>query len=480
MSSTEFDPSVLTDDSMTPLRRAVLWASGANVRILRQVPSEFDAYGLMGSAVWLSATIAAIGGTLAAGVASRGSPSLEPQYLLAGILVGALVFWVDRALVRMPLNPFHFPQSVLAAFRSPVSEQQFIAALAALDEPAATTKAAQLRSIIAPLLLRMTIAVCTSFIVANFVLFLLFAPDIKNRAVYITQTTRGELIADTNRTFDAREARLRARLATLNGGGGKLAHARKSVAGLNRQLSTTNGDITTLHAAYLSEIHGDARTFVLSTGKRIYTSSFAGKSGTADSILSDIADLQKQRGRIDGEIAGATKILRLAQEDALRQKHANAGEIASLNAKIEDLEHQRDAALTGISSGTPQGSGLLLQYEALAAIENDTQPLTQRPDPPTPCKSWACSARRFLVPPTPLGSWVAAFRILALLIDLLPILIKTHLSLRERRPYDARVAAYAELEVAETFDFVHRELLRRRVAMDMRVERAMPTEPNAA
>jgi hypothetical protein len=447
-----------------------LAASGPDLNLLRQVPIDEESFVQLGGAVWLAAFLSAIGTTVGAGIWAHGHIVVEWPYLATGLIAGVIVFAVDRLLVKMPLNPYRFPPEILAALRGPVSEYQVNAALAALYTPSAARKLDQLRSILMPLTLRLTLSICISFVTANLLLFAFFSPEIKQRDVYITQTTQQALIRDTKETYRLREAPIRSELSAASiKNDPAVRTAMSTLANLQVQLSDTNSDIATLNAAYVADIHGIARVFRLSDGKPVTTSGVPGHWHTADSILAAIASRRATKTTVETELSSAKAALAAVQSNVRHQPAVKKARIAKLRSELADLQDQRKKALDNIAAGNPFGSGVLLQYEALNALEHDVRPESPQLDKEPKCHSFGCRVRQFLVPPTPLGAWVTACRLILLLVDCLPILLKTHFSLRERRPYDALRAAYEEIAVADTLVMLHNELLGRRAQIDANV-----------
>src|SRR5205823_4761944 len=120
-----------------------------------------------------------------------------------------------RLLIRSPLNPYRLPEDVTAALRAPTSRAEFDAALAGLYRPSGGSHLRQLGSVLPPFLLRLALSLCLSYIVATFVLFVVFAPEIQQRAVYLNDQIQSQLIKETNAKYDLREARIKQELRAL-------------------------------------------------------------------------------------------------------------------------------------------------------------------------------------------------------------------------------------------------------------------------
>lgn len=466
-----------TRPSNGPVRRLVLYASGVNRELLRMTPTDEDVFLVLGSAVLLAGTVAAVFGTVSSSLWARGELVLAWPYLLTGLLVGLFVASVDRLLVRSPLNPFRFPDEVTAALRAPTSQLEFNTALAAMYRPSGRSRLRQLGSVAPVFLMRFTLSLCLSYIVATFAIFVVFAPELEQRAAYLNGQIQGELIKETNAKYELREKRIRSELRALTAGDPAVVRTRNRIAAAQRNVEHLNRDLITLEAAYVNEVSQRVRKrFTLSSGDSVITSGIPGTGDTARSIEATIENTRRALDHATVSLRGARRALRSAEHAAAAAQSDLAARRSELETLLVQLERERETELSGLLAGPPSVKGLLIRQSALRSLETDQRPETARLDSPAPCDSWACELERAFLPPTPLGTWVLAFRVAFLLVDLLPILLKLQFSLRERRPYDAMLAAHEEIAVARALNFAHEGLVANRAEMDRRVRTALDTD----
>jgi hypothetical protein len=452
-----------------PTRRFALFASGVDSRVLGYVPIEQSDFVVQGTLVILTALVAAISGLAASSFLLAGRFMITPVTVLVGLVWAALIFFFDRALVSGSFNPYHFSRGQVASLRDAPADSVWQHVTDG-DLTARHPLVERLGEAVRVLLvasLRIVLAVATSFIAAEMVLFLVFAPEITQRAGYIEQQNQAQRIAQIQTDAKAQAAQRSAQRAQLSGAADPdVVRLRARAATTTRQLANARKDLEVLQSAAAAERDGLPFTGKLSDGTPVTSTGMQGDGVAAHSLQGRRAATQKM---VD------TLSARLDQTDAAIDariaavKTINAAALATLAAEDRQAASAERAAITAASGDPGSVKGLLVRQAALNQLVNDRKPDTVVQDSLPGCSNVLCRLHRFLLPPTPMGPFVVAFRVIFFVIEILPITFKVFSSLRRRRPYDAVKAAFEEAAVADAVRLADRQLHEASAEMGERV-----------
>jgi hypothetical protein len=443
-----------------PLRRFTLYASGADTRVLHLAPVDESEFIVQGSLVILTAIVAGVSGLAAAGFLTTGRFVLSPVTVLVGLVWGLLIFYFDRALVSGSLNPYRFTQAEVNSLRD-----------AGVDSPwahlidvsggrrGALRRAGEVVRVSAVASLRVALALATSYIAAEMVLFLVFQPEVNARTAYLQRQLQDQRIASIQAEFQAESAK-RAEQRTQLGGAsdaevGRLTGQRDE---LTTQLEAARKDLGVLQAAAAAEADGDRYRGRLSDGTVVTTTGDRGIAAAARSL----AQRRDNQQNIVNDLSGRLARTRNALDARLAEIKREMGPaLTALDQVDNEAAADHEAALRAARADPSAITGLLLRQAALDKLEHDLRPETLADDPIPPCTgpfAWFCVIRNWVVAPTPMGPTVAAYRIIFFVIEILPITYKVLTSLRRRRPYDVIKAALEESNNIDAIRLLDRHL----------------------
>ena len=459
----------LRNPSPGPARRFALFASGADLRVLAYAPIEQSEFVVQGTLVILTALVAAISGLAASSFLVAGRFTITPVTVLVGLVWAVLIFFFDRALVSGSFNPYHFSRGQVASLRDAPADSVW----QHVTDGDVTTKhpvAARLGEVVRVLVvasLRIALAVATSFIAAEMVLFLVFAPEITQRAGYIEQQNQAQRIAAIQADAKTQAMQRSAQRAQLSGASDPdVVRLRAQAATITKQLANARKDLEVLQSAAAAERDGLPFTGTLSDGTPVTSTGMRGDGAASHSLQGRRAATQKM---VD------TLSARLDQTDAaigarnVAVKAINADALATLASEDRQAATAERAVIAAASSDPGSVKGLLVRQAALNQLVNDRKPDTVVQESLPRCTNVLCRMHRFLLPPTPMGPFVVAFRVIFFVIEILPITFKVISSLRRRRPYDAVKAAFEEASVADAVRLADRQLHEASAEMGARV-----------
>jgi hypothetical protein len=459
----------LRNPSPRPARRFALFASGVDSRVLAYVPIEQSDFVVQGTLVILTALVAAIAGLAASSFLLAGRFMITPVTVLIGLIWAALIFFFDRALVSGSFNPYHFSRGQIASLRDAPADSVWQHVTDG-DVSARHPVVARLGEVVRVLFvasLRIALAVATSFIAAEMVLFLVFAPEITQRAGYIEQQNQAQRIAQIQADAKTQAAQRSAQRAQLSGAADPdVVRLRTRAATVTGQLANARKDLEVLQSAAAAERDGLPFTGKLSDGTPVTSTGMRGDGAASHSLQGRRAATQKM---VD------TLSARLDQTDAAIDariaavKATNAAALATLATEDRQAASAEQAAITAASGDPGSVRGLLVRQAALNQLVNDRKPDTVVQDSLPRCSNVLCRLHRFLLPPTPMGPFVVAFRVIFFVIEILPITFKVISSLRRRRPYDAVKAAFEEAAVADAVRLADRQLHEASAEMGARI-----------
>lgn len=434
-----------------------MYSSGVNRQILAMVPAEESKYVTLGSSVILTAAIATMSSTAAARLLDEGSIGWRKEYAAVGLAVGILVYTVDRLLVKFPLNPYRFPSEVVAALWNPSADAQWWSVVGKkLQEPSATRRVTQFFGTLASVIVRVVVAFCFSFVVSELAVMWIFQSEVDDRVEVLREQRSADRVAQVQATYEEQVGRLDDRIEALREvrSSPEVVAATQLVESIQQQADDIRRDLAVIEAAKNAEAQGRAEEFVLTDGTKFATSGESGVGPLTRQLASleatrnaDLLVTEDAKARAEGE-------LQSAQADADERASENDVELNSLLAERAALTDAQDGLKAEAAQEGSVVSGLLLRREALEQLASDPDPSTAELEDRAVCVDggFFCDLRERIYKSTPMGPWIGAFRWFFLTIDMLPILLKMQLSLRQRRPYDALVAALEERGTANALD----------------------------
>jgi hypothetical protein len=440
------------------LRRATLYASGVDTRVLWYAPVEESEFVVQGSLVALTAIVAGVTALAAASFLTAGRFVLNPVTVLVGLAWGVLIFYFDRALVSGTFNPHHFTQEELESLGSSAPWTHLVDRVKGA-RPRGRGRLGEIIRVFLVASLRIALALATSYIAAEMALFLVFQPEVTARTAYLQQQQQAQRIASIQTDFAAQSAQRAAQRDQLAGKSDpQVVRLTALIAQLTPQLDTARKDLGILQAAAAAELDGDHYQATLSDGTIVKTTGKAGNGAAAQSLAQRRDTQQSLVNDLNNRLTSARQ-----QLDArnLQLQKTNAPALSTLDNLDNQATADQQAALDAARSNPNVIQGILIRQAALSDLENDANPATLAADPLPPCTGWTawlCSLHRLILPPTPMGPTVVAYRVIFFVIEILPITYKVISSLRRRRPYDIAKAALEEVSAIDAFRMVDRYL----------------------
>lgn len=408
-----------TRTGQPPVRSALVFASGADADLLRErAPSDQNHYAALGGSVLITACLAAISLTVALTVAFSASNRWWIAYLPFAVLYGLAIFWLDRQLVMMQLNPYRFvtePQTITESPSAPVGPRSVLRTVA-LAIP------------------RILLSVVISLIIAEPILLSVFDDEIQVRIEQIHQESARAAEEQVDRSYAAQIADLEAALPASV----ELDETEAEIEDLQAEIDEADARAADNREQADAEKEGDRYSVdgQETTGRsgcgeqcRTYQRKARRQERLADQLRSRKRQLVETSETLVEEI-GSTEDDRRAQLNELRD----------VVIPREKREARQQAE---------QSSGLLLRIKALEQLSVDRDPFSENDteDPGSDESEFSTQETGFLGLTT-LGLTIWVVRLWLVLLDALPVLLKVMLSLRSRRPYDVAVARTQEEQIA--------------------------------
>jgi hypothetical protein len=436
-----------------PFHRFALWASGADRVVLDFAMVEETEHVVQGTLVIFTAIVAGVSGMAAASFLLYGSFALSFASIAIGLLWGTGIFVLDRALVATTYNPYRFSREEVATLTDLHATAPWEHVVARMDT--VSRKSQRVRDVLRVLsfgtLLRVLLALATSYIVAEMALFLVFEPEVNARTAYLQGQEQSQRIAEIEARYQKVGNENAAKRAALSGQDNPdVVRLAKELADLDANLIKARFDFGVLSTAAAAEVNGDPYTGTLSDGSAVTTTGRRGDGAAARSLA---IRRDNQKSIVDDLAArqASTRTTLDTTREAI--KKTNAAGLAQLDEKTNRDIQDRNAEMARVTGEAPL-KGLLRRQAALDLLTYDTAPDTLQNDPIPPCHGLfypVCKVRNWLLPPTPMGPTVIAFRIIFLVIELLPIMFKILQSLRPRRPYEVAKAALEHASMLRSY-----------------------------
>jgi len=448
----------LRDRKTGPVRRFVLYASGVDTRVLWYAPIDETEFVVQGTLVVLTALVACVSGLAASSFLIAGLLEFTAATIGVGLGWGLLIFFFDRALVSGSFNPYRFTRREIEGLRDAPDGSVWAHVVGAATEGrrAVWRRVGEIVRVMLVASLRIALALATSFIAAEMVLFLVFQPEISQRAAYIEQQTQAQRIAAIQADYKTEAAKRAAQRDQLTGASDPdVARLRAQSQTLTTQLANGRKDLGILQAAAAAEENGLPYTGRLSDGTTVTTT---GRSGVGPSTRSLSERRDTQKALVAGWAAALARTNAALDAKLAQIEKTNAPALHALDVLDNQAAANEQAQIAAATVSTSAVKGLLVRQAALNQLINDRNPDTVAPDPVAKCSNVFCSLRNWLLPPTPMGPIVIAYRVIFFVIEILPITYKVITSLRRRRPYDAVKAALEEAAIADSIRLADRHL----------------------
>ncbi len=465
-----------------PLRRFALFCAGANPKLLRLVPFEEVWFSVIGTLVMVTTMTAFFGGFATAGYYFEGRVTVTGTTVAAGVGWATLIFLVERAIVRTPLNQVRFSAEVMEMLSGPEMDAVFQDIADGTRVYAVKRTAGSYFGVLAAISTRVGIAFLASFLVAESILMTIYGPEIEPLVVVRANQIATEVLQSNAAERQANIEDINAKIGTSKAAlAPDLAAAQKVLPGQEQTLADLQNDVALIKQAYAAECNSRKVAVTLSTGLVLRTT---GKPGCGDIAPGALLDRQAeyegkvlaaqetvdatnlvidtQQGLIDADPAIAAL---LAQQAKLSCKQGGHESSTSEGVPVENVaasgpvtrpaneptKHRPKKAkkpgqteCAGVGSAEVTDAlvrGIGIRETALRDLEQDTDPATVAIERAAPCTNAMCSIGRFVVYPSPAGRKVAAIRWILFLIEISAVLTKVAFVLRRRRPYDTLVGA---------------------------------------
>ncbi len=458
-----------------PVRWLFVFASGAKPDILRECPEEEPKFIGLGSAVIVTATMAAVSSTVALTIATGSS-----WWVIwpIGVLYGGIIFLLDRFLVSQQLNPYRFERDQLPVWWRRDADPR-VGTDGVSPGRRRWRSIGRVPAVLLAALPRLALAVVIGVLIAEPLVLSIFEPEVDDRIASIQREIRDRDVAEINAYYDTEIERITGEQAATGGGVDTTAieaattdlqAARAALEEIEARLTTAEAAVrddetllTELQALLAAEIRGEtlcrANGTDCTTGLPGDANNAANRRDAITSAELTLNDARAQRdaiaaertikqAQIDTELLPAIDFARSASQstlDAEQSRQQNAAD--DRQRRIDAKTTEREEAIAAATIDAAEADGLLYRVEALESIT--------RGDPfaafdPAPDGTEVPGSNDL----NALGLTVWLLRIWILLIDTMPILFKVALSLRSRRPYDALVAAREEASIAKAYEQV--------------------------
>ena len=453
------------------LRRAVLFAAGANKGVLKFVPTEETGFSVIGTFVYISTALAAFGSFTLAGYFFEGRIVATKATLIAAGAWALLIFVMDRAIVRTPINQVRFSSDTLEMLSGPEMDAVFQDIAMGARAHGVKWSPFSFLSVVVSMIPRLLIAFLASYLVAEACLIAIYSKDIQPivqaRTNQITQevlqsdaTLRSSKVTDIDKQIQQATTSLAP----------NLARKQSDLEDLQTKEAGFENDVGLIAQALAAECNSVRVKYTLSTGLPVETTGKPGCGPNAPGRLRDlqttyetkvvtanrdIDTLQRQVDSMQERVDSDPLVIQLRAERASLANGGSDGDCtpskpSSTSPSASPLPSTTKGKKRKASASTTESSdcvaqtyirGIGIREEALRDLEHDTDPATVAVDPAPACKHWICKVGRFFVYPSPAGRKVAAIRWILFLMEIMAVLVKMGLVLRRRRPYDTFLAA---------------------------------------
>ena len=434
-----------------PLRSLTLFAAGSQREYLDEAPADKTWHSVLGTLVLLTSAMAGFGAFATAGFVRHGEIVVGRSEIAWGIGWAAVIFVYDRAIVLMQLLPVSFNNHVLAMLWNPSTDIRWYVKAAEGKETSMTLPQWRgLGRLIFASIPRIVIAVATSFVFSETLLYVYFQDDLQSVMIDVANSNQKALQHEADVKFkeakDQAQAKVTSLERSLDKGTPSIGDLQAKVAQLTIDQKNAESDASVFDQLRIDESVGTKITLTLSDGTSRSTSGQANFIPGSDGVQSGGFLAQKNAKlalaqSLGGKISKTQGIIDRRLEN-IKRKPKYVAAVNALNSVKEDKIPPFDPLHV---------KGIGIRRVALARYEHDANPLTPKEDRPKySCKNWLCASWHAIVPGTPAGPLVGAMRFIFFFIELSPLLTKIAYTLRRRRPYDEVVAREEVITAADT------------------------------
>ncbi|MGO4859648.1 DUF4407 domain-containing protein [Arthrobacter sp. 2MCAF14] len=472
-----------------PLKWFTLFSSGVNQKVLRRVSSETTIYSVIGTFVIITGCFAGVAAYNAISIRIYGDLRMDWMIVPWAAAWALLIYSVDRAIVRMPINPVRFrPEAVQVLWTPSATPEGDVVFAQRGSGKVIRTRWWDSAGVVASMLPRVLLAIAASFIFAETILLIVFQDSVQAQVEVMVSSAAAKNLDDANKQNQTlldqlTKARdnLRAQLSP------ELPRLRNQLPEFQKDCTGYGANISKLTSAISSEYDGTGividlypsgqwhvgnqpaseqrvnrlRTEIDSqTGKRDNACTAASTTDAAIKNADIALDGNPEVASLNAKIAGVDSKLSDAQGQATAIADRLRNDIFVRFAAIEQLIQVQDvmsptpsttpSPAPSTSSGNPQDAS----SKAPEASAN--------PKSPPSCGAWnvGCVIGQYFFYPSPMGPMVGAFRIVFLSMELMPIILKIGASLRRRRPYDTLMAATEHVSEGASVRLASQHLMR--------------------
>ena len=352
---------------------------------------------------------------------------------------------------------------------------------------------------------RLFIAIATSFLIAESLLFVFFPKQIQARTDYITSTETKAAIDQGKATGQAQSGSAQQKIDDLKRsidpswweGQQKLkpnpdapASDLAAVVGLQTAAEYWGSDCAAAKDFMAKEYNGDEYTVsgfhfdakAYNTSKTNFTFGvenpnyaaavdlvrrMCGGSDSVNSVTTAWSGYTGEQVYDQGEYRAKAEYDRVSADVQDRDKLLEA------NPKLVKLRAQLGTSMEATQKNASDAQSNIQQIAkdfgtlsaALDSFISDQTPQTIEPNPAPPClgniaQEALCRVTRYFNYPSPNGLTAGMLRILFLSIELMPVLAKLAFSVRRRRPYETLAAAYEVINEGAQVKLVSEHLVR--------------------
>jgi hypothetical protein len=462
-----------------PFKKLVLWASGADLDILRIAPVERTELVVQGSGVFIAASMAFVSAFLLGGILLERPLGLLPRLLIASFF-SLLVLTFDRSIVSQQLAPYRFSPEVLNSIYDPRADLKWYDVL--VKGVGSGGGFARFRSHVAlpfKVGIRFAFSFVASLIIADVIVILMVLPTVDQQAQIDLGAQKDTAIALAQKNYQQDLTGIQTKEDALKPPASQDPNVNLLATRLN-QLNSENKiqtqDLEKLQAYVRAEKDGQkGYTYVLSDGSRPPHGT-TGQPGCVrecheaeDAASQKQIQIDKTQSQISQTQVALDGALKNASSTDQRAYNAYLAEKQTISDQRTEAKKREDTAVANANSLPDKVHGILIRRAALHQLVNSQTPwntvnetnTSAQPVSASCASNWigfVCRSWRSFFPNTPLGTFVGSVRVLLIIVDMSAVIFKLMASMRRRRPYDAMVAAIEEAQTAEVVNRLDKAL----------------------
>lgn len=485
----------------------LVWLGGAKPKLLKFASADSRWFVPMGVSLLVTACFAGVGAYVAVSVVLNGTAGwYEGAYVRFAAAWAIAILAIDWLILRIPVNQVRFRPGVLDEASAALESTGTDDAISILTRDGSTRWSPwQLVTTSLQFAPRLFIAIATSFLIAESLLFVFFPKQIQARTDYITSTETKAAIDQGKATGQAQSGSAQQKIDDLKKsidpswweGQQKLkpnpdapASDLAAVVGLQTAAEYWGSDCAAAKDFMAKEYNGDEYTVsgfhfdakAYNTSKTNFTFGvenpnyaaavdlvrrMCGGSDSVNSVTTAWSGYTGEQVYDQGEYRAKAEYDRVSADVQDRDKLLEA------NPKLVELRAQLGTSMEATQKNASDAQSNIQQIAkdfgtlsaALDSFISDQTPQTIEPNPAPPClgniaQEALCRVTRYFNYPSPNGLTAGMLRILFLSIELMPVLAKLAFSVRRRRPYETLAAAYEVINEGAQVKLVSEHLVR--------------------